>query len=482
MAHTENLTIMFTDVVGYTERTSGQSRTQIRDLLKRCSRILLPIIRRYGGWQVKNLGDALLIAFKSPTDALRCGMAQHDAVAASNRGLPPDQHLHIRVAVTLGEVLVQDSDVFGEAVNLAARLENVTPADHLYFTEAVYLAMNKAEVPSVVVGTEQFKGIPEPVKIYQVPTRQVARLVPAGEPMSQPEPELPFGGAHLINVEVRFSTKLRGHWQGWRLYAGQTGTRMGNQMPSRPLNALVVALLLAALCVWAAWQLLPEPEDQAPETAAAARISAKPQAAMPSLLAQAQPLLAARQYEQVRVLYHARLARDPRDAEALLLQGHDLFEQDRRREGVAAYEQALAADPKLQDDALLAQNLARGLSWASDEAVPLIRRHVTPALIDALAQRTAEPGAPRGRRRAADLLTELGYAQRIDQFGRALQDLREASTCEGRLSAVKRLRPLRDRRALPDLRALMGGGMVGWWENRCVRSEADAAIKEMPRK
>jgi len=480
MARTENLTIMFTDVVGYTQRTSGQSRVQIRDLLRRCNSILLPLIRRYGGWQVKNLGDALLIAFRSPTDALRCGMAQHDAIAASNRDLPPEQHLHIRIAVTLGEVLVQDNDVFGEAVNLAARLENVTPADHLYFTEAVYLAMNKAEVSSQLVGTEEFKGIPEPVRIYQVPPRQMSRLVPAAEPLSAPEPELPFGGAHLVAVEIHLSTRLLGRLQELRMRAGQAGTRIGRW----PLPSLryVIAGLLLLLAATAAWQFWPAVESQAADEVVTPIAAAATPALSRALLTQAQPLLAARKYEQVRVLYLAKLAADARNPEALLLQGHDLFQQDRRKEGVAAYEQALALDPSLKNDALLAQNLARALSWASDEAMPLIHRYATPALIDALAQRTAEPGAPRGRSRAAKLLTELGHADKIDRLGMALQDLREAGSCEARLAAVQRLRPLRDRRALPELEALAGGGLKGWWENRCVRAEAQAAIDEIKRK
>jgi class 3 adenylate cyclase len=483
MARTENLTIMFTDVVGYTERTSAQSRGQIRDLLQRCKTILLPIVHRYGGWQVKNLGDALLIAFRSPTDALRCGMAQHDAVAASNRELPPEQHLHIRVAVALGEVLVQDRDVFGEAVNLAARLENVTPADRLYFTEAVYLAMNKAEVPSEVVGVEQFKGIPEPVKVYQVPPRQVARLIPAAEPLSTPEPELPFGGAHLLGAEVPLAARMRGRWQELLLHAGHAGQQVG--LRARWLRADVAAaallMLAAALWAWRLWPPAPSAADvpAAAEPAATASVTA---AGASSLLAQAEPLLAARRHDEVRALYEARLQKNPRDAEALLLRGHDLFRQNQRSAAVSSYAEALQIEPALHTDTRLARNLAQGLSWAAEESTPLIRQYPTPALIDALAERTAEAGAPLGRSRAAALLQELGHGDRIDRAGMALEELREAQSCEQRLAAVRKLRPLRDARAKADLEALLTGGLQGWWENRCVRDEARAALDAIQKK
>ena len=92
--------------------------------------------------------------------------------------------------------------------------------------------------------------------------------------------------------------------------------------------------------------------------------------------------------------------------------------------------------------------------------------------------RTAQPGE-RGRERAADLLRDLGQPQRVDRGGMAVQDLHEAQTCETRLQAVQQLRGLHERRALPDLQALTGGGLRGWWNNRCLSSEVKAAISEL---
>jgi hypothetical protein len=112
----------------------------------------------------------------------------------------------------------------------------------------------------------------------------------------------------------------------------------------------------------------------------------------------------------------------------------------------------------------------------------LIRQYPTPALIDALAERTAEAGAPLGRSRAAALLQELGHGDRIDRAGMALEELREAQSCEQRLAAVRKLRPLRDARAKADLEALLTGGLQGWWENRCVRDEARAALDAIQKK
>jgi len=485
MGRTENLTIMFTDVVDYTQRTSGQSRTEIRALLKRFNRILLPIVHRFGGWQVKNLGDAMLIAFHSPTDALRCGMAQQDAVADANLTLPAAQHLHIRIAVTVGEVLVQDNDVFGEAVNLAARLEHVTPPDAIYFTEAVYLAMNRAEVTSQPVGTEQFKGIPEPVGIYQVPPHYLSRLVSADEPLTQLPHELPFGGMHLAAVDIGLRQRLRNRLQETLFLVAQTCKLMAPRRPDQPAGQTprsggkaAVAAGLLALAALLLWSLLPRPEPArlaGPETATKATA---PKLTRHALLERAQPLLAAGRYDDVRALYQARLATHPDDAEALLLQGHDRFHQEARPAGVESYEKALARDATLRDDLLLARNLVLGLNQAPVRSSKLLETHATPAMITALAERTGQPGA-HGRQHAAELLKRLGQAARVDRAGMAIQDLREVESCEQRLDAVRQLRSLRDPRALPELEALMGGGLGGWWKNRCLRTETAAAIAEI---
>ncbi len=72
---TENLAIVFTDIVGYTARTSRQTREENARLLAEHDRLLLPIVRAFGGRRIKSIGDALLLTFRSPTDSVLCGMA-----------------------------------------------------------------------------------------------------------------------------------------------------------------------------------------------------------------------------------------------------------------------------------------------------------------------------------------------------------------------------------------------------------------------
>ncbi|MEO1173204.1 MAG: adenylate/guanylate cyclase domain-containing protein, partial [Myxococcota bacterium] len=195
MARSENLTIMFTDIVGFTAKTSNQTRAENAAMLKEHDRLLLPIVANFGGRRVKSIGDAMLVTFRSPTDAVRCGMGLQDAIADRNRNADGQDKLTIRVALALGDVRIEAGDVFGEPVNVAARIESMTPPEEVYFGQSVYLAMNRAEVTTEAVGEYPLKGIPEPVQIY--------RVVPLDASVSSPGDSayFPFGGMHRSRSE-----------------------------------------------------------------------------------------------------------------------------------------------------------------------------------------------------------------------------------------------------------------------------------------
>jgi len=180
-------------------------------LLATHNQLLLPLVRAFKGRHVKSIGDALLLTFTSPTDAMLCAMAMQDRLHEYNIGVPEPEQIHIRVAASLGEVRVTKTDVFGDPVNLTSRVEAITPVDEIYLSEAVYLAMNKAEVPIKEVGYQELKGISSPVKIFSIPRFTSNRLVadpigappPAkngGRPSSLPNVAIqyPFGGAHVL--------------------------------------------------------------------------------------------------------------------------------------------------------------------------------------------------------------------------------------------------------------------------------------------
>ncbi|MHC4621817.1 MAG: adenylate/guanylate cyclase domain-containing protein, partial [Planctomycetota bacterium] len=88
-----------------------------------------------------------------------------------------EERLAIKVAITLGDVLRQDRDIFGEPVNLAARIESVTPPDQIYLSQAAWLALNKAEVQASFVNEFSLKGIAGPTKVYRVEQKHKTRII-----------------------------------------------------------------------------------------------------------------------------------------------------------------------------------------------------------------------------------------------------------------------------------------------------------------
>lgn len=205
------LTIMFTDIKGFTERTSRTSRDALCDLLDLHEKLLVPVVTQFKGQIVKTIGDALLVTFESPTNAVLCGLMIQETLYDYNEGKSEEEQIHVRVAINSGEVVLRDGDVFGEAVNIAARIEGITNVDEIYFTESVYLSMNKAEVPSSAVGERRLKGLPEAIRIYRViqdrNSDTYQKLVQRLKTAEFEDVTLPSTGGIAVSVGLKFRLK-----------------------------------------------------------------------------------------------------------------------------------------------------------------------------------------------------------------------------------------------------------------------------------
>src|SRR5436190_16894349 len=101
---TANLAIVFTDIAGFTERTARQTHEENRRLLRAHEALLKPVFRAYNGRVVKAIGDAFLVVFSSPTDAVLCGAALQDRLWEWNGQADEGLKLDVRVAINVGEV------------------------------------------------------------------------------------------------------------------------------------------------------------------------------------------------------------------------------------------------------------------------------------------------------------------------------------------------------------------------------------------
>ncbi len=269
---TENLAIVFVDIAGFTPRTSVQTREQNLLMLRRFDEIVRPLVRVYNGKVVKTIGDAYLLTFRSPTDGLLCSTAIQDRLAETDAGVDPSDRFKVRAAVNVGEVRIDGGDVFGEAVNIAARIEGKAAAGEVYFSESVFLSMTRSEVPWEEVGYAELKGISDKVRMYRIPRADEAggyagKITAAGAPAAG----LPFGGLGLSRVRNRLAVvnpadvfaPAKEHAQNL-LVAGSDAALRGYTWwrtevhRSRAVQVATVIVLIAA--IWfTVWALRPKP-------------------------------------------------------------------------------------------------------------------------------------------------------------------------------------------------------------------------------
>ncbi|MFP2902383.1 adenylate/guanylate cyclase domain-containing protein, partial [Corallococcus sp. 4LFB] len=168
----QNVTVMLTDIQGFTDRMSRQTHEENARMLDTHDRLLMPLVREHDGKLVQKRGDALLAVFRAPSSSIRCGMAMQEALWRFNQTVPLEHQLHIRVCLHAGEVLVTNDAVLGEPMEVVKAVEHVAAADEVTFTEAVNMVRNRAEAPAEPCGTIPLPGRNEKVQLYRV-TRSV---------------------------------------------------------------------------------------------------------------------------------------------------------------------------------------------------------------------------------------------------------------------------------------------------------------------
>ena len=110
-------------VVGYSRMMQSDEAGTLATLKARRGNILQPLVTKYHGRLIKVMGDGVLIEYGSAVDAVTCAVELQEAMAAANKSLPEDRHVVLRIGINLGDVIVEDNDLYGDGVNIAARLE-----------------------------------------------------------------------------------------------------------------------------------------------------------------------------------------------------------------------------------------------------------------------------------------------------------------------------------------------------------------------
>src|SRR5215468_4317139 len=117
--------ILAADVAGYSRLMSHDEEGTLRRLKEHVGELVEPRIAAHQGRIVKRTGDGLLVDFASAVEAVRCALAMQTGMAERNRGVSDDKRIEFRIGINLGDVILEDDDIYGDGVNIAARLEGL---------------------------------------------------------------------------------------------------------------------------------------------------------------------------------------------------------------------------------------------------------------------------------------------------------------------------------------------------------------------
>jgi adenylate cyclase len=160
--------IFAADVVGYA-RLMGADETGTLDRLKALRATLVqPAIAEHKGRVVKLMGDGLLAEFPSAVEAVRCAIKIQSAMADWEPQLPEDRRIRLRIGINLGDILSEGSDIYGDGVNIAARLEALAPPQGLCISGSAFDAVDgKVEADFQDMGAQPVKNIEKPLRVYR---------------------------------------------------------------------------------------------------------------------------------------------------------------------------------------------------------------------------------------------------------------------------------------------------------------------------
>ena len=186
--------ILAADVAGYSLLMGVDEEGTLARLNAHRREFLEPTVAEYSGRIVKRTGDGILVEFGSAVDATRCAIQTQRGMAQRNADVPPDQRIEIRIGIHVGDIIIEEGDIFGDGVNIAARLEGIAERGGISISDDTFRQVRgKLDVAFDDAGEQQLKNIEQPVRVYRIQLGATAVKGAALAPSDRPSiAVLPF--------------------------------------------------------------------------------------------------------------------------------------------------------------------------------------------------------------------------------------------------------------------------------------------------
>src|SRR5271167_4997785 len=167
--HRRLAAIVSADVVGYSLLMGRDDSATLAGLKAHRRELIDPKIAEYAGRIVKTTGDGLLLEFPSVVDAVRCAVDVQRGMAERNTGVPPEQRIEFRIGINVGDIIIDGDDIFGDGVNVAARLQTLAEPGGICVSRVVRdQVLDKLSFAFEDLGAQAVKNIARPVEAYRV--------------------------------------------------------------------------------------------------------------------------------------------------------------------------------------------------------------------------------------------------------------------------------------------------------------------------
>jgi adenylate cyclase len=160
--------VLAADMAGYSRLMEADEQGTLARLRSSRMELIDPAIAKNHGKIIKTTGDGMLVEFASVADAVRCAVEVQERMARRNADVPEDRRIQFRIGINLGDIIFEDGDIFGDGVNVAARIEGLAEVGGISVSSAVYEQVSdRLDVAFEDLGEKTLKNLSRPVRVYR---------------------------------------------------------------------------------------------------------------------------------------------------------------------------------------------------------------------------------------------------------------------------------------------------------------------------